>query len=121
MKRISDKRKAKGERLCWNSTIKAKAYTLKRTPLRKVSQKAKSLWTACRKAVLEKWGNKCFLCGRTGELHIHHFRYTRTQEPSKKYDLDNLCPLCPACHNHNGADARFYELKHLILKKLGEE
>ena len=35
IKKISEKRLAKGEKLCWNSTIKAKTYELKRTPIKK--------------------------------------------------------------------------------------
>lgn len=125
IKRISDKRKAKGERLAWNSTIKAKSYTLKKTRIKKVSDKSRKLWDECRKKVFEKYGRKCLLCGQTeGELHVHHWNFTRTQDPSKKYDIDNLCVLCSKCHNHNGADLEFYILREKIkerLKKKGIE
>jgi 5-methylcytosine-specific restriction endonuclease McrA len=119
MKKISDKRKAKGEVMCWNSTIKAKVYILKKSPIRKVSKKSATLWNKARNECFEKWGKKCFLCGETqGELHCHHWQATRSQEPSRKYDLDNLVPLCKRCHSHNGVDKRFYELKNDIENKM---
>lgn len=118
IRKISEKRLKKGERLAWNSTIKAKSYTLKKSPIRKVSKKAASLWAEARRICLNKFGHKCLLCGATGELHVHHWEETRTQNPSRKYDQSNLVPLCPCCHNHNGADERFFRLKERITKKL---
>lgn len=83
----------------------------------KVSKKSASQWTKARRECLKLYDNKCFLCGATGELHCHHWRYTRTQRPDLKYDQDNLCILCSLCHNHTGADKRFYELQTLIKTK----
>lgn len=121
MKKISDKRKSKGEKLCWNSTLKAKAYSLKRTPLKKVSKKTLNLWNQARKECFENYGKRCFLCGADNcELHIHHWDETRSQNPARKYDLTNLVPLCKHCHSHHGVDARFYELKKQIGKKMNE-
>lgn len=118
LKKISNKRLAKGEKLAWNSTIKAKAYTLKKSPLRKVSKKSASLWSKARKECLERYGNRCFLCGAENcEIHIHHWQETRSQNPARKYDITNCVPLCSKCHNHNGVDARFYELREMIAKK----
>lgn len=118
IRRISEKRLKKGERLAWNSTIKAKSYTLKKSPLKKISQKSAKLWAEARKICLERFGHKCFLCGATKNLHCHHWQFTRTQDPSKKYDQDNLVMLCEKCHNHNGADEAFFRLKERITKKL---
>lgn len=120
IKRISDKRREKGEKLAWNSTIKAKPYTLKRTPIRKVSQKAKSLWDKCREEVFSIYGRKCLLCGSEEEIHVHHYEETRVQNPARKYDITNLVPLCGKHHNHTGADERFYKLRELIKNKLKE-
>ena len=121
LSRMSDKRKAKGERLCWNSTIKAKAYTLKKSPLRKVSRKSANLWEKAKKECFEHYGRRCYLCGAENcELHIHHWEETRSQNPARKYDQTNLVPLCKHCHNHHGVDDRFYELREKIKTKKGE-
>lgn len=121
MKRISDKRLAKGERLGWNSTIAVKPYEWKkRSPIKKVSDKARRLWDECRKAVFERWGHKCILCGATERLECHHYQKTRSQDPSLKYDVENIVPLCPHCHNHHGVDERFYELREQIEQKIKE-
>lgn len=119
LRKISSKRLAKGERLAWNSTIKSKSYTLKKTPLRKVSKKSANLWVKAREECLKIWGNKCFLCGAENcEIHIHHWEETRSQNPARKYDQTNLIPLCRCCHCHNGVDTKFYELKEKIKNKL---
>lgn len=105
----------------YNSTFKAKKYTLKKSPLNKVSKKSASLWAKARKICLDNYGHQCFLCGATDcEIHIHHWQETRTQNPARKYDQTNLIPLCSSCHNHQGADEKFYELRNLIQKKKGK-
>ena len=90
-----------------------------RKALAQMSKKTASEWNKARNACFAIYGRRCFLCGQQyGELHIHHYMFTRTQEPALKYDQSNLIPLCAKCHNHNGADKRFYELKEQILKKM---
>ena len=84
--------------------------------IRKASKKASSLWAKARRECLKTY-SCCFLCGATGTMHIHHWQYTRQQRPDLKYDQSNLVALCPRCHNHQGADARFYELKKLIQQR----
>ena len=94
----------------------------KRAPLAKVSKKTASAWNKARNECFKKYGHKCFLCGATDcEIHVHHFEETRTQNPARKYDITNLVPLCANCHNHHGADKRFYELKCLIYNKLQKQ
>ena len=89
-----------------------------RKPLAKMSKKAISEWNKARNECFAIYGRKCFLCGQQyGELHCHHWQETRTQNPARKYDQSNLIPLCAKCHNHNGADTRFYELQKRIYKK----
>ena len=114
--------KAKGEKLCWNSTIPAKKYTLKKSPLKKVSDKQAREWKIARETCLENWGYKCFLCGaeesKGAILHAHHAFYTRSQRPDLKYEQWNLVCCCDKCHNHHGVDTRFYKLKEQIENKL---
>lgn len=108
---ISKKRQAEMASGAWKPKPK--------TTIRKISKKASSLWAKARRECLETY-SCCFLCGATGTMHIHHWQYTRQQRPDLKYDQSNLVALCPRCHNHQGADARFYELKKLIEQKKGE-
>lgn len=122
IKKISDKRLAKGEKLCWNSTLSAKKCTLKKSSLKKVSDKQSRLWKEARAICLDNWEHKCFLCGaeesKGAILHAHHGFYTRSQRPDLKYEQWNLVCCCDKCHNHHGVDARFYELKKQIIDKL---
>ena len=115
----------------WNSTLNTESkkhremrlaglLPKKTYKIAKASKKPASQWAKARRECLKLYDNKCFLCGATGELHCHHWRYTRTQRPDLKYDQDNLCILCSRCHNHTGADKRFYELQTLIKNKKGE-
>ena len=91
-------------------------------PIRPVSKKSASLWTQARKECLNRYGRKCFLCGRSDlPLHIHHWEYTRQQRPDLKYDQSNLVPLCAKCHNHCGNDHKFYDLKARIHNKIESE
>ena len=117
IRKISEKRLKKGERLAWNSTIKAKSYTLKKSPIKKVSKKSARLWEAARKLCLERYENKCFLCGATDNLEVHHI-LLRSARPDVKYDQSNLVTLCSKCHNHHGKDAAYFRLTERITKKL---
>lgn len=117
IRKISEKRLKKGERLAWNSTIKAKPYTLKKSPIRKVSKKAASLWAEARRICLNRFGHKCLLCGATTNLEVHHI-LLRSDRPDLKYDQDNLCVLCSKCHNHHGKDEAYFRLTERITKAL---
>lgn len=97
--------------------MQAGTYKPKRSAIARTSKKSASLWAKARRECLELYGYRCFLCGATGELHCHHWMWTRTQRPDLKYDQNNLCILCSRCHNHTGADKRFYELQTLIKNK----
>lgn len=94
-------------------------FGLKRTALRKVSKKSETLWNKARRICFATYGHKCFLCGAMDcELHIHHWEETRAQNPARKYDPTNLVPLCSNCHDHQGADSKFYKIKTLIFNKM---
>ena len=107
-----------GVKYAYNSTIRVKPDTkpLKRTKLRPVSKKTANLWTKARKECLQNYP-VCVLCGGKAE-HCHHWIFTRTQRPDCKYSQENLVMLCSKCHNHNGADKRFYDLRYKILNLL---
>lgn len=106
-----------GVKYMYGSTFKVNPNTkpLKRSTLRPVAKKTASLWAKARKECLERYP-VCVLCGKKAE-HCHHWQYCRSQRPDLKYNQDNLVMLCAKCHNHNGPDKRFYELKEQIEQK----
>lgn len=63
-------------------------------------------WAEYRERVFYAYGQQCESCGEskpiTSKNHIHHKRYHRGYEPWD-YDLDDVCVLCPECHEeiHN--------------------
>lgn len=52
-----------------------------------------SLW---RRVVLERWFNRCVVCGSSGPLEAHHIVHRRVYV--LRYDPANGMPVCPACH-----------------------
>ena len=116
----------------FNSTLRAEspAHRAKRLAgllpkkahkLAPVSKKSASLWAKARRECLERYGHRCFICGRSDlPISIHHWQYCRSQRPDLKYDQDNLIPVCPLHHDHHGPDARFYELQDIIKKIKGD-
>jgi 5-methylcytosine-specific restriction endonuclease McrA len=116
----------------WNSTLNTeskkhremrlagllpkKTYKIART-----SKKSASLWAKARKECLESYGHRCFLCGATGVIHVHHI-ILRSLAPELKYDQDNLVCLCEKCHSHHGYDSEYIKLtQKIIAKGLGEK
>lgn len=71
------------------------------------------------KAVRERDGNKCFVCGSTERVQAHHICQKRMWK-SLKYDLNNGISLCCKCHSfgkysvHRGTDL-------LLIEKLLNE
>ena len=97
--------------------IQSGTYKPKKTyKIARISKKAKKRIQDYRKAAFERWGYRCFLCHRIDE----------TGKTLNGDDPENMVPLCnrySGCraHNHNGHDARFYELQTLIQNKKGEK
>ena len=60
------------------------------TPLRR------KRWAAVRRAVFERDGWRCVLCGRAGRLECDHV--TPLDQGGEPWDPDNLQTLCRACH-----------------------
>ena len=50
------------------------------------------------KAVKERDGNKCTICGETENLHTHHIK-TWNEYPELRYELSNGITYCWSCHN----------------------
>lgn len=96
-----------------------------RKPMRKQSEKARARTKNYRKIMFDLWGFECFLCGRpdpTGKtLDGHHVDgRINGDDPQRIVPLCNRFCGCKA-HNHNGMDARFYELKDQIEQKMSKK
>ena len=103
--------------------MQAGTFTPKRqSPLRKASKKKSASWASARRECLERYGHKCFLCGRTDlPLHAHHI-ILRSLAPKLIYDQENLACLCSHCHNHCMYDDKYVALtQKLIDRGLGKK
>jgi hypothetical protein len=81
-------------------------------------EKAK-LWDTTRNECGKRFNFECVLCRvfcKNG--HCHHWQETRAQNPGRVFDKENLVWLCSRCHEHNGADKKFYALKKRIESAL---
>lgn len=94
----------------------------RQSPLRKASKKKAASWASARRECLERYGYKCFLCGRTDlPLHAHHI-ILRSLAPKLIYDQDNLVCLCQHHHNHTMYDDKYVALtQRLIDRGLGKK
>ncbi len=52
------------------------------------------LW---KKAVMERDGYLCYMCGDAGQLHAHHIKSFATHK-DLRFDISNGITLCPECH-----------------------
>lgn len=93
----------------------------RRKPLKYMSAKQKKRIMDYRTQAFARWGVKCFLCGKAGperEFDIHHIDGRANGD-----NVERMVPLCNrfcgcGAHNHNGKDARFYELRDQIEWKM---
>lgn len=58
-----------------------------------MKNEGKTVTYKIRQKILEKFNNKCILCGSTEELHVHHVDKNR-----KNNNLNNLLLVCEGCH-----------------------
>jgi len=89
-----------------------KKQKTKREKLPSIKKLKKQLWELCRQITLNKYKNRCVLCGRkNGEvyknlqgeeckvvLNVHHFFWNDQSNPKYRFDTDNLVALCFSCH-----------------------
>lgn len=54
-------------------------------------------WKQLSKSILARANYKCAICGGLA-VEVHHIKEIRT-DWDKRFDPDNLMPLCTACHN----------------------
>lgn len=92
-----------------------------RKPIRAVSKKTRHRIADYRAACFERWGQRCFLCGREMPMRMldcHHI-----DGRTRGDNVERIVPLCNRfcgchAHNHNGMDARFHELRAEIEMKM---
>ena len=113
------------DRKSWNSTLRpvskkrqkqiasGEYKPKKRKRIKQVSDKASKEWDKCRKATIAFYGGKSVLSGKPANI-VHHWEETRSQNPSRRWDLSNLVLLTEAEHRHTGADKRFYQIKEQV-------
>ena len=56
-------------------------------------------WKRKRKAIKERDGFKCTVCGATEDLIVHHTYYLNNFPPPWKYPNKSLLTLCERCHH----------------------
>lgn len=78
-------------------------------------------WKKTRDRVIERDGHKCFVCGRTGRLEVHHTDYGYGGE--RLLDPSALVTLCHDCHAsaHSFADELLESLQSGELSVLAKK
>ena len=55
-------------------------------------------WTAVRRAVFERDGYRCVMCGRAGRLEVDHISPLQREPGQDPYAPTGLQAICRACH-----------------------
>ena len=55
-------------------------------------------WSTVRRAVFERDGYRCVMCGRAGRLEVDHVSPLQREPGQDPYDPNGLQTLCRACH-----------------------
>ena len=58
----------------------------------------RNLWQHVRRAVFERDGYRCAMCGRAGRLECDHVTPLQREPGQDPYDINGLQTLCRACH-----------------------
>ena len=70
-----------------------------------------------RKSIISTY-NRCFLCGTSKHIEIHHIYSNGRRKMSTKYGL--VVPLCDKCHRGPHGVHNDHE-KMLLLRKIGQQ
>jgi len=83
----------------------------------KIKRKRKEADKLWKKAVFEKWGKLCEVCGKPAS-DPHHF-FPKGQFGHLRYSLENSVPLCRSCHfsHHQKGDPR---IQQKIINRRGD-
>ena len=55
-------------------------------------------WAAVRRAVFERDGWRCVMCGKAGRLECDHVTPLQREPGQDPYDMNGLKSLCRSCH-----------------------
>ena len=55
-------------------------------------------WQHVRRAVFERDGYRCVMCGRAGRLECDHVTPLQREPGQDPYDINGLQTLCRSCH-----------------------
>ena len=55
-------------------------------------------WARVRRAVFERDGWRCVMCGRAGRLEADHINPMEREPGQDPYDVNGLQTLCRSCH-----------------------
>ena len=55
-------------------------------------------WSIIRRAVFERDGWRCVMCGRAGRLEVDHITPLQSEPRQDPYDPNGLQSLCRECH-----------------------
>ena len=55
-------------------------------------------WAAVRRAVFDRDGYRCVMCGRAGRLECDHIEPMQREPRQDPFDVNGLQTLCKACH-----------------------
>lgn len=64
-----------------------------------------TLWQHARRAVFERDGWRCVMCGRAGRLECDHVTPLEREPGQNPYDVNGLQTLCRGCHIRKTARA----------------
>jgi len=82
-----------GNQYNFNLVVERFAYLLNVPKCKDREYKRQPISDDLRKKIFEKYGNKCFLCGREAKkLILHHI------VPDGPSNEKNVVPLCYSCH-----------------------
>lgn len=71
------------------------------------------------KSIITNDKSKCFICGSTRWIEIHHIFGAANRKNSTKYGL--VVPLCHYCHNEPPNGVHHNEEKNKWLKRIGQQ
>ena len=90
----------------------------KKSPLKKKEARADALWSL---AVRARDG-RCLVCGKTTDLHAHHWCKKRGQSKATRWNLNNGITMCAACHLwnfHQGPSKEFLDRYYAAIESSG--
>src|SRR5437588_10989177 len=80
--------------------LKRSSKPLKRTPIRRISTRQKTIHQLdmlAKAVIIYRDGKQCLRCGKTENLHSSHI-FPKGKYPKLRFDIDNLKILCAGCH-----------------------